>query len=95
MHPNDPQFQDATYEGMEKRWKNYKGAQESISERDPKERKRLKDENTREYDTAEMAHQDVSIQQLDAMAKEGMPTEISGDAIARVKQAQYPKYHRG
>lgn len=51
-------------------------------------------ENDRELATHANANWNVSVSELEERAKKGKPTEISGDALARAKKGQTPKYHR-
>ena len=53
-------------------------------------------ENFREYDTraAVLEPEFNNVKVLAERAKAGRPTEISGDAMARAKAGQTPKYHR-
>jgi len=51
-------------------------------------------ENDREYGTREAVRHNDSVALLEELAKEGYPTEVSGDALARVKAGKQAKYHR-
>ena len=56
--------------------------------------KRKTDENDREVKTREAYREDTPVSELEEAAKRGHPTEISGDAIARLRAGKATKLHK-
>ena len=54
-------------------------------------------ENWREFKTREavMSNPGITTDELQRRADAGNPLEVSGDALARAREGQTPKYHRG
>lgn len=94
MYPDQPQLSDAAAEKRSAaNYDAYQNAKGSRFHRDygtPAHQKR-NDENYREVDTHDAVMFDAPVSVLEAAAKKGHPTEVSGDALARAKKGQTPK----
>ena len=93
MEPNNKQFKDSGERNA------LKGANGSLvrsgSTADPMGDFVGKlEENTREYTTRRSARDNDTVELLEDLSKAGIHTEVSGDALARLKAGKPAKYHR-
>jgi len=99
MHPKERQFPVPSNEQMA--GYSYDSALESNASQamadnpaiSPKDFSRKLDENLRETGTRDAARSET-VEDLESSAKRGYPREISGDALARIKNDHLPKLHR-
>jgi hypothetical protein len=95
MYPKEKQMAD---KGLgvraEENMKDVKFANNVLASNADKSTSRKMMENLREVGTKNTAMINPDVKLLEKLANTGIPTEVSGDALARAKYGQTPKLHR-